>query len=178
MERIAETKWYWEPRGNTIHQALEYQMNQRFNPNPPPNLKAPVPGECPKTGRSYAEWIDPLLNDPLWDEVQVVGTEIMGYLTRRNVAGTADLVVKFPDNTYGIADLKTQSEKSSGKYCTKSQLGAGVEMIGDHYRLPMSRCLTLWSQPGRLVVQPHDAQACLDKWFDTCLTYERDHRPF
>jgi hypothetical protein len=171
MEAIMASRHIWEPRGNTIHQALEAMAHQRFNPNPPADLSPPPHGD-------YGAWIEPLLADPLWDRVTVIGTEVMAYSLRRNVAGTADLVLRFPDGTYGIADLKTQSRKTSTPYDTRPQLGAGVEMIGDHYKLLISRCLTLWSKPGSLTIQTHTADECLQAWLDICELYATRFRPF
>lgn len=171
METIMASRHIWEPRGNTIHQALEVMAHQRFNPNPPAALLPPPHGD-------YGTWIEPLLADPLWDQVTVIGAEVMAYSLRRNVAGTADLVLRFPDGTYGIADLKTQSSKTSTPYDTRPQLGAGVEMIGDHYKLLISRCLTLWSRPGSLTIQTHTADECLQAWLDICELYATRFRPF
>lgn len=171
IEAIMATKDIWSPRGNTIHSALEAMAHQRFNPNPPPNLSPPHPGD-------YRAWIDPLLADDLWDRITVVGSEVMAYSMRRNVAGTADLVIRFADGTYGIADLKTQSSERSTPYDTRPQLGAGVEMIGDHYRLHITRCLTLWSRPGRLLIHTHTADECLQAWFGVCEEYAARFRPF
>jgi len=165
------TKATWEPRGNTIHKVLEVFVNQRWNPSPPADLEAPPHGD-------YAEWIEPLLASPLWDRITVVGSEVMAYSTRRNVAGTADLVIQFPDGSYGIADLKTQSSKTSQPYDTKPQLGAGVEMIGDLYRLHITRCLTLWSRPGTLEIQTHTADECLQAWLNACEQYAARFRPW
>ena len=171
MEAIMTSRHIWEPRGNTIHKALEVMAHQRFNPNPPPNLSPAPHGD-------YGAWIEPLLSDELWDSISVIGAEVMAYSMRRNVAGTADLVIRFPDGTYGIADLKTQSSERSTPYDTRPQLGAGVEMIGDHYKLLFSRCLTLWSRPGSLVIQTHTADECLQAWLDVCEEYAARFRPF
>jgi len=171
MAAIMASRHIWEPRGNTIHQALEVMAHQRFNPNPPPNLSPPPHGD-------YGAWIEPLLSDELWDSISVIGAEVMAYSLRRNVAGTADLVIRFPDGTYGIADLKTQSSERSTPYDTRPQLGAGVEMIVDNYKLLISRCLTLWSRPGSLVIQTHTADECLQAWLDVCEEYATRFRPF
>ena len=171
IEAIMATKDTWQPRGNTIHSALEVMAHQRWNPQPPPNLSPPPPGD-------YNAWIDPLLTADLWEQVSVIGSEVMAYSLRRNVAGTADLVLRFADGTYGIADLKTQASPSSRPYDTRPQLGAGVEMIGDHYRLLISRCLTLWSRPGSLSIQTHSADECLQAWLNVCEQYEMRFRPF
>lgn len=132
----------------------------------------PSPGD-------YEPWVTPLLQSPLWDRIAVIGTEVMAYSLPYNVAGTADLVVRFADGTYGIADLKTQSNAKSQPYDTKPQLGAGVDMLGQHYKLLFSRCLTLWSRPGvPLQIQTHDAQSCLDAWLDVVEQYKTRYRPW
>ena len=170
IEAIMATKHVWEPRGNLLHQTLEAFVHQRWNPNPP-ELSAPPPGD-------YEPWVTPLLAHPIWDKVQAIGAEVMAYSLRRNVAGTADLVLKLPDSTFAIADLKTQGSKSASAYDTRPQLGAGVEMIGDHYRLPITKCLTLWSRPGSLDIQTHTADECLQAWLDVCELYAERFRPF
>jgi hypothetical protein len=151
LEAIMATKATWEPRGNTIHRALEVMAHQRFNPNPPPNLSPAPHGD-------YGAWIEPLLAHELWNRISVIGAEVMAYSLRRNVAGTADLVIRFADGTYGIADLKTQSSERSTPYDT--------------------RCLTLWSRPGSLVIQTHTADECLQAWLDACEEYTARFRPF
>ena len=168
---IMSTRHIWEPRGNLLHQTLEAFVHKRWNPNPPDGLQVPHPSD-------YTDWVEPLLSHELWNRVTVVGAEVMAYSLRRNVAGTADLVIRFPDGSYGIADLKTQSSATSTAYDTKPQLGAGVEMIGDLYRLPISRCLTLWSRPGSLTIQTHTADECLQAWLDICEQYAIRYRPF
>ncbi|MFZ9656858.1 MAG: hypothetical protein ACO29V_14470 [Limnohabitans sp.] len=169
MAQIMATKHRWEPRGNTCHLALETMVNQRWNPNPPP--PASLDGD-------YEPWIEPMLSSPLWDRITVIGSEVMAYSMAHNVAGTVDLVLQFDDGTYGIADLKTQSSKSAKPYDTKPQLGAGVDMIGQHYKLLFSRCLTLWARPGSFEIQTHDAQECLDAWLDVLQQYKLRFRPW
>ena len=171
IEAIMASRHIWEPRGNLIHHTLEVMAHQRWNPAPPPGLQAPPPGD-------YSPWIDPMLSSSLWERITVVGAEVMAYSLRRNVAGTADLVIRFDDGTYGIADLKTQGSKSASAYDTRPQLGAGVEMIGDHYKLLISRCLTLWSRPGTFEIQTHTADECLQAWLDVCEQYAARYRPF
>lgn len=171
IEQIMASKDTWEPRGNHLHHTLEAMVNQRWNPNPPPT-PIPSPGD-------YEAWTLPLLGSPLWDRITVIGSELMAYCLRKNVAGTIDLVIQFQDGTYGIADLKTQGSAKSQPYDTKPQLGAGVDMIGQHYKLLFSRCLTLWCRPGvPLQIQTHDAQECLDAWLDVCEQYSLRFRPF
>ncbi len=170
MAQIMATKDIWKPRGEIGHLAMEHMVNQRWNPNPPP-LPAFSVGD-------YSDWIEPMLASPLWDRITVIGSEVMAYSMAYNVAGTVDLVLQFADGTYGIADLKTQGSKTAKPYDTKPQLGAGVDMIGQHYKLLFSRCLTLWSRPGSFEIQTHDAQECLDAWLDVVAQYKLRFRPW
>lgn len=170
MAQIMATKETWQPRGNTCHLALETMVNNRWNPSPP------SPPAC--SAGDYSDWIEPMLASPLWDRITVIGSEVMAYSMAYNVAGTVDLVLQFNDGTYGIADLKTQGSKTAKPYDTRPQLGAGVDMIGQHYKLLFSRCLTLWARPGSFEIQTHDAQECLDAWLDVVAQYKLRFRPW
>lgn len=174
IEQIMASRHIWEPRGNTVHQALEHFINHRWNPastwKNPPN---PTSDEY----RDYTSYIRPMLEHPIWQSITPVGSEVMAYCLKRNVAGTADLIFRFPDGTYGIADLKTQGP--TGKpYDIKPQLGAGVHLAGDRYGLLFSRCIGLWARPGGFRIETHDAQECLDSWWNVLDTYEARFRPF
>ena len=175
IARIMETKHIWGPRGTTIHHFLEQYVHHRFNPES--TWKTP-PNPISEVFRPYADFCRHLLNTPLWDRLEVVGAEVMAYCLKRNGAGTADLVVRFSDGTYGIADLKTQSKPTSQRYDIRPQLGAGVHMIGDRYKLYFTRCLALWLNPEGLIVKSHSADECLQAWLDTCDAYAARFRPF
>jgi hypothetical protein len=175
MARIMALKDTWEPRGNTVHLALEHFVHHRWNPET--TYKTPI-SLTSEPYATYQDWIDPLLVHPLWDRITPVGSEVMAYCLKRNVAGTFDLVFRFADGTYGLADLKTQSSASSQPYDIRPQLGAGVHMVGDRYGIYLTRCLGLWARPGGLTVQTYKAQECLDAWFDVLEQYEARFRPF
>ena len=157
----------WEPRGNACHQALESFLRSQKS-------ETPQPGE-----HEYADWIDPLLSHKLWSSCEPVASELPLYDTRRNVAGTADAVVQFPDGTYGLLDLKTQSSLKSSPYDTKPQLGAYLAMLNEHYpTVHVSRCLTLWARPGQATLQAHNPDDCWSSWDEIFSRYETKHRPF
>ena len=163
LERIMALKHIWEPRGKEVHSALESSL-KRQTPTP--------------TGE-YTDWIEPLLAHKLWESCDPVASELPLYDSRRNVAGTTDAVVRFPDGTYAVLDLKTQSRANSQTYDTKPQLGAYLAMLNEHYPdLYFSRCLTLWSRPGKAVLQAHDPDECWSAWDQIFTSYEAIHRPF
>lgn len=173
--QIMSTQHIWGPRGNTTHKALETFVNNKWNPTIETLEPLSTIGD---DGNDYSDYITPLLNHPIWQKVTPVASERTVYCLKRNVAGTVDLILKFNDGSYGIADLKTQGRPTDKPYDTKPQLGAGVHMAGDRYRLYFSRCLTIWARPGEVQIQTHDAQACLDAWWATLDTYEARFRPF
>jgi hypothetical protein len=171
----------WEPRGNTCHAALQHFALHRWQA--PRHLwpvgldaSAPVDPHGPIYG-PYGDWIAPLLAEPLWAHVQVVATELMLYDLERNVAGTLDLLLRFPDGSYGVADLKSLSEQGR-KYDTRAQLGAGIAMAERHYGLPMRRALTIWAAPGACEIRTHTAEECRRRWDQVFASYVRDWRPF
>jgi hypothetical protein len=107
----------------------------------------------------------------------VIGSELMLFDLDRNVAGTIDLVLRLPDGSCALADLKTLSAKGS-RYDTRPQLGAGIVMAEQHYGLEFSRGLTIWSKPGQCRIQSHTAQECRQSWTGTFAAYEQRWRPF
>ncbi len=171
----------WEPRGNTCHAALQhFALHNWQAPHQlwPPGLDAsrPVDPWGPSYG-AYGAWIAPLLAEPLWGHIDVVASELMLYDLERNVAGTLDLLLRFPDGSHGIADLKSLSA-AGRKYDTRAQLGAGMVMAEQHYGLSFSRALTIWASPGRCQVQTHTAAECRQRWDRLFSDYLRDWRPF
>ena len=163
LERIMALKHIWEPRGKEVHSALESSLKR----------------QTPILTGDYSEWIEPLLAHQLWASCTPVASELPLYDSKRNVAGCTDAVVRFPDGTYAVLDLKTQSRTDSSPYDTKPQLGAYLAMINEHYPdLFISRCLTLWSRPGKATLQSHDPDECWAAWDEVFSRYELIHRPF
>ncbi|NDC10650.1 MAG: hypothetical protein EBZ75_15190 [Oxalobacteraceae bacterium] len=79
----------WEPRGTTVHAALERYSQARFLVGKSATdalLEAEtLPGHHP-----YRDWILPLLQLPLWDEVEVIASERLTCCLVRNIAGAFD----------------------------------------------------------------------------------------
>jgi len=175
ISRIMETKDIWEPRGTTVHLAAENYINSRWNPaHKGQTIWTPTGEEF----TPYLDWINPLLAHGFWSRIEVVGSELMVYSTRKNVAGTLDFIFQFADGSYGVGDFKTQSKKGASTYDTKPQLGAAVDMAMEHYGLTFSRCLTVWVRPGQVEIQTHEADDCLSAWLSTYDLYCQYHRPF
>lgn len=171
----------WEPRGNTCHAALQHFAHARWGgPQelwPDGQDWSALPQPHGEQYGAYGAWIEPLLAEPLWDHIEVVASEVMVFDVVDNVAGTMDLIVRFPDGSYGMADLKSLSEQGK-KYDTRAQLGAGILMAQRRYGLAFSRGLTIWARPGACQIQTHPAEACVSKWKTVLSAYTSEWRPF
>jgi hypothetical protein len=181
LQWIEAWREVWEPRGNTCHAALQRFALHRWGAPAHlwPKGRRLAAGVDPqrRPWRQYGAWIAPLLAEPLWEHVEVIGAEVMLCDMERNVAGTFDLVLRFPDGTCGVADLKTLSARGK-PYPTRPQLGAGALMLAAHHGLELSRCLTLWASPGSCQVQTFRAEDCIGRWLDVFARYEAQWRPF
>lgn len=171
----------WEPRGNTCHAALQHYAHGRWRSpaalrpagvewSAPPDPHGPIYG-------AYGDWIEPLLAEPLWDHVAVIGSELMVFDLGLNVAGTVDLILRFADGSCALADLKTLSPAGK-KYDTRAQLGAGIQMAQARYGLSFSRGLTIWARPGGCQIQTHSASECVAQWQQVFKAYTQTWRPF
>jgi hypothetical protein len=79
----------WEPRGTTVHAALEHYSQARFLVGKSAS-EALLEAETLSGHHQYRDWILPLLQLPLWEEVQVIASERLTCCLARNVAGAFD----------------------------------------------------------------------------------------
>ena len=79
----------WEPRGTTVHAALEHYSQARFLAGKS-TREALLDAETLCGHHQYRDWILPLLQLPLWDEVEVIASERLSCCLIRNVAGAFD----------------------------------------------------------------------------------------
>lgn len=151
LETFEHTRHEWEPRGTTVHLALE--------------LAATVPGWHPDhwpPGWRFADWIWPLLEHPIWQEVQLCASELMLASTALGVAGTFD-GAWLCRGKRTLFDLKTQARADAGAYCTRAQLGGYLTLAAEH-GITFDQCATLWSRPGKASLTLYDPAECLEAW--------------
>ena len=79
----------WEPRGTTVHAALERYSQARFLVGKSA-AEALLETETLPGHHPYRDWILPLLQLPLWEEVEVIASERLSCCLTRNVAGAFD----------------------------------------------------------------------------------------
>jgi len=168
MQRIEATRADWEPRGVTVHRALE--------------LAATVPGWCPDDWPAcwrWSEWIEPLLAHPLWREVWICASEMGLYSLDLNLAGTFDgaFLAPGPGGRWRriLFDLKTQGRHDASAYDTRPQLGGYLTLAAEH-GITFDGAATIWSRPGRTQVASHGVDECLTAWNDALAAYRAVER--
>lgn len=151
IEAIEASRDVWEPRGTTVHLALECLLQGRLS-----ELQPLAAGD-------YADWIQPLIEHHRWGDVHVIASERPTCCLARNVSGTYDAGYSDPSGRRILADLKTLS--SNGRtYCTRAQLGGYMALEatwGVHYDAGQ----TIWSRPGQATFSAlYSRQECLVAW--------------
>ncbi|MCT0229745.1 hypothetical protein KQ306_02560 [Synechococcus sp. CS-1324] len=173
----------WEPRGNTVHAALERYSQARFSGGRNAEQALLAVEQLPGHHR-YRDWILPLLQLPLWDEVQVIASERLSCCLTRNLAGGFDGAYASPalSDRRGrevrvLYDLKTLSAHGR-PYSTAAQLGGYMVLEaaqGNHYDLGQ----TLWSKPGEAFTSTfYSREQCLAAWAAAWSRYCLACRPF
>ena len=118
IQETKEGELGWENRGNTCHAALEQHLlgAARLDPGP------------------FAEWIDPLLDCWLWEDITVMGAELR-MSDRVRFGGSADFLVKQKDGTVVLGDLKTVSSLKAvdRRKPATAQLGAYLYLLSKSY---------------------------------------------
>lgn len=156
MERIEATRADWEPRGNTVHRALELAATEDgWHPD---HWPACWP---------FIDWVWPLLTHSIWEEARLCASEMGLYSLSLDVAGTFDGAFLMPRPGGGwrriLFDLKTQGNADSSAYDTRPQLGGYLSLAAEH-GITFDGAATLWARPGRTQVKVHEVDECLEAW--------------
>jgi hypothetical protein len=147
MERIRQTQHIWEPRGKHVHAQLEAFLKGQ-----------PVdPGQ-------YAEWVEPLLQHPLWKRLRPLAAEHRLADPERSIAGTLDALCEHENGSVILLDLKTQGSANSSPYSTNAQMGGYASMLPMHYPLAVDRCVTVWAKPGVTTITVADPSEGIAEW--------------
>jgi hypothetical protein len=173
----------WEPRGTTVHAALERYSQARFLVGQSAS-EALLQAETLPEYHRYRDWILPLLQLSLWEEVQVVASERLTCCLNRNVAGAFDGAYVSPAlserrgrEVRVLYDLKTLSAHGR-PYSTAAQLGGYMVLEasqGNHYELGQ----TIWSKPGEAFTSTfYSREQCLAAWAAAWTSYCSARRPF
>ena len=152
MERIEATRSVWEPRGNTVHLALETFLQGRLE-----EFATVADGD-------YSDWVLPLVTHERWQQVDVIASERPTCCLRRNLSGTYDCgLVERSSGLRILADLKTLGENGS-TYSTAAQLGGYMALEATH-GIHYDAGQTIWARPGQTTFSPlYSRSECLHAW--------------
>jgi hypothetical protein len=175
MQRIEATRSHWEPRGNTTHRSLELMLGSL---DPGQGIEAKRHGMA-ELGRlamgDWQEWVQPLMDHPRWDGLQVIASERPTCCTMRGVAGTFDCAYIDKSGRRILADLKTLSAHGS-TYSTAAQIGGYMALEatwGNHYDAGQ----TIWARPGQTTFGPLLSRSeCLLAWAGAWATFKARSR--
>ena len=146
---IDDTKHIWEPRGKHVHACLEAFLSGHGQLHP----------------GAYQDWVLPLLDHPLWQQVEPVAVEHRLCDLEHSIGGSCDALVRSKaSGKLLLLDLKTQSSERASTYDTSTQLGGYQSMLIKHYQLEISDCLTVWSRPGQTFVTRTRPEDCRRAW--------------
>jgi hypothetical protein len=178
IARIEATRQLWEPRGHTVHLALEALLKARFHPQATTREWAAAQLEELRAS-DYRAWIEPLLAHPHWQEVTVIASERPTCCLIRNLAGTYDIgYIQHANSLRVLADLKTLSRPGSGSYCTRAQLG-GYMALESSWGVHYDAGQTIWARPGETRFSPlYSREECLAAWAASWTGYASRMRPW
>ena len=150
---IQETKHLWEPRGRTLHLALEQYLL----------------GAAELSAGDYADWWGPLRDCWLWKDATVMGVELRLVDESNSMAGSTDFLVKTSKGSVVLGDLKTCSTVSATKKRkgADAQLGAYLGMLNKNYPdVHVDKCVTVVSGPDLCRVIAAEPDDCFAAWQD------------
>jgi hypothetical protein len=173
MDRIEATRATWEPRGNSVHRALELFLQLPNQAAGDMTVAADQSALVELAGLlqgDYDAWIQPLITHDRWGQLLVIASERPTCCLRRRVAGTFDTAYIDENGRRILADLKSLGENGS-TYSTAAQLGGYMALEatwGNHYDAGQ----TIWARPGSTTFSPlYSRQECLLAWAGAWATW-------
>lgn len=151
LAQIMRTKHVWEPRGNSVHAALENFLLDAH------------PGDM----GDYAEWIEPLVSHRMWDRWEPAAVEMRLVDPRHSIAGSLDCILRNKDDgRHVLADLKTLGSSHAKTRDISPQLGGYLNLADQcapHFP-DITRCIGIWARPGAVELTTYETQDCITNY--------------
>lgn len=155
----------WQTRGDALHHWLQaflkkesFDHDERWDP-----------------------WVDALLADNLFKDIEVLATEYSVVDRYNSVAGSFDFLIRDSNSRVILGDLKTVSSAksvSSRKPAT-AQLGAYCKFLNMHVPLLIDECITVVSGPGKCkVIRQSPQDECIPAWEEAWGRFEATQPKF
>ena len=148
---INSTRHIWEPRGNTVHRALEAVLKQ----------------EQIVDAGEYGQWVNAMQQSWLLQGCEVIASEYSVCDPKRSIGGQLDFILKTAKGTTVLGDLKTVGdvEKIRTRKPATAQLGGYLEMLqGFHSSLWIDKVVTFVVGPGGARVIAEEPDAAVEAW--------------
>ncbi len=169
MERYKNGPKGWAARGSAIHKVLEHHLK----------------GEPCVHDEQWSPWIEPLLNESLFNRIRLHACEYRLVDEARSMGGSFDFLVELDEPGVSglmiLGDLKTVSSAGALKRRkpATAQLGAYLGMLQQHHPdLRVDQCVTVVSGPEGCRVIREDPADCRAAWEDMWARYELDQPDF
>ena len=169
MERYKNGPKGWAARGAAIHKVLEHHLK----------------GEPCVHDEMWEPWIEPLLDEALFNRIQLHACEYRLVDEARSMGGSFDFLVELDEpgssGLMVLGDLKTVSSAQALKRRkpATAQLGAYLGMLQQHHPdLRVDQCVTVVSGPEGCRVIREDPEDCQAAWEDIWARYELDQPDF
>jgi hypothetical protein len=169
MERYKNGPKGWAARGAAIHKVLEHHLK----------------GVPCVHDEMWEPWIEPLLNEALFNRIQLHACEYRLVDEARSMGGSFDFLVELDEpgssGLMVLGDLKTVSSAQALKRRkpATAQLGAYLGMLQQHHPdLRVDQCVTVVSGPEGCRVIREDPEDCRAAWEDIWARYELDQPDF
>ena len=169
MERYKNGPKGWAARGAAIHKVLEHHLK----------------GEPCVHDEMWEPWIEPLLDEALFNRIQLHACEYRLVDEARSMGGSFDFLVELDEpgssGLMVLGDLKTVSSAPALKRRkpATAQLGAYLGMLQQHHPdLRVDQCVTVVSGPEGCRVIREDPEDCRAAWEDIWARYELDQPDF
>lgn len=169
MERYKNGPKGWAARGAAIHKVLEHHLK----------------GEPCVHDEMWEPWIQPLLDESLFNRIQLHACEYRLVDEARSMGGSFDFLVELDEpgasGLMVLGDLKTVSSAQALKRRkpATAQLGAYLGMLQQHHPdLRVDQCVTVVSGPEGCRVIREDPEDCRAAWEDIWSRYELDQPDF
>lgn len=122
------------------------------------------------TGPTYHPFrgsIEPLIGHYLWQQGQVLASPFTLYLPHRDIAGSADAVLRLPDATTAVVTLVYAEPKPLLKHRVTTLLGGLIAAAIDTKAFTPAHGIALWVSCGQTLVESFAPDLCLGRWVET-----------
>lgn len=99
-----------------------------------------------------------------WEALEIIAAPLHLTDHRLRVATTADLLIRHPDGSLGIALLATEPMPQTVPLPWLTHLGAALVMASDQLRTLIPRPFVIWATPFGVVTSEHNADDCTVPW--------------